>query len=115
MAFSTKVFVIEYPEVDLQCLFTPIDDVDYKDVGTGDLVAIYEANQEHGLYRLSRDKKNLLWLQSNLADVNFIVFVNPERIEAINHHRADVLAAFLPWKLESVRAPSITFATSIPL
>lgn len=113
--FDTKIFVIEYPEVDLHCLFAPIDDIDYNSVGVGDLIPTYEDDKNYGLYRLSRDKKNLLWLQSNLSNVDFVVFVGPKRIEAINHHRADVLSAFLPWKPVFAQAPSITVATSIHL
>ena len=113
--FDTKIFVIEYPEVDLRCLFAPVGDIDYNSVGVGDLIPTYEDDKNYGLYRLSRDKKNLLWLQSNLPDIDFIIFVGPKCIEAINHHRADVLGAFLPWKPAFAQAPSITVATSVHL
>lgn len=38
----TKIFVIEYPEVDLHCLFAPIGDIDCNSVGVGDLIPTYE-------------------------------------------------------------------------
>ena len=113
--FGTKVFVIEYPEVDLHCLFPPADSPDYDGVGVGDLIPTYEDGKNYGLYRLSRDKKNLLWLQSNLSDIDFIVFAGPKRVEAINHHRANVLGTFLPWKPVFAQALSITVATSVHL
>ena len=55
-------------------LFALIDDVDYNVARVGDLIPAYEGGKKYGLYRLSRDKKNLLWLQSNLSDVDFFVF-----------------------------------------
>ena len=42
-------------------LFALIDDVDYNVARVGDLIPAYEGGKKYGLYRLSRDKKNLLW------------------------------------------------------
>lgn len=107
------MFVIEYGELDLHCAFAPVDDVEFDGVRVGDLFPIYEGSRSHGSYRLSRDKENLLWLQEEILNVDFIVFMSPDRIEFINHHRADAIAACLPWRLVTAQAPSITAVTSI--
>ena len=113
--FKTRIFVIEYREVDIQCAFKPAGTCDYEGLRIGDLLPIYKERRQWGLYRLSRDKVNLLWLQSNLQDVDFLVFLGNKHIEAINHRNADVLAKFLPWELIPMQAPSFTLATSVYL
>ena len=111
-SFKAIVFVIEYGELDLHCAFVPAADVEFDGVRVGDLFPIYENGKSRGPYRLSRDRENLLWLQEELSDVEFIVFMRPNRIEFINHHRADAIAACLPWRLVTAQAPSITAVTS---
>ena len=111
--FETSAFVIECNEVDLQCAFAPAENAELNGLRFGDLFPTYEDGRQRGLYRLSRDVENLFWLETNLPEVDFIVFKGFEHIEAINHHRADALAAFLPWRLVSAWAPSMTTVTSI--
>lgn len=109
--FETNVFVIEYKEADIQCIFTPVDNVNYDGLVIGDLNPVYQNGKQYGLYRLSRDAENLRWLKSELSDVDFIVFVGLSHIDVINHRRAEAIAAFLPWQLVSVQAPAITHAS----
>lgn len=104
------VFVIECREIDLYGAFKIVDGV-----SVGDLLPTYDNSTTRGLYRLSRDKDNLLWLQSELNAVDFVIFVGASHIEVINHHRADVIAAYLPWKVTYSQALAATVATSVPI
>lgn len=114
-SFDTSVFIIECRELDLHCAFAATESIDCDGIRVGDLFPIYEGNKPYGLYRLSRDRENLLWLQSQLGVVDFIIFVGSDHIEAINPHRADVIVAYLPWRLVTAQALTITSITSIPV
>lgn len=113
--YRISVFVVEYSEADLHCAFVPAAGTEMDGMQFGDLLPIYEGDRSYGLYRLSRDKENLLWLQDELVDVDFIVFMGLSHIEFINHHRAEAIAALLPWRLVVAQAQCITVATSTPI
>ena len=110
--FATVVFVVEYPECDLECAFMPDVDINCDGLTMGDLAPVYADGKTHGLYRLSRDRENLLWLANNASAVDYVVFIGVGRAEAINIHEAGTVAAFLPWRLLAIGNISITLAES---
>lgn len=110
--YSTKVFVVEYPECDLECAFTPSESVNYNNLYMGDLTPVYSDGKMHGPYRLSRDKENLEWLFGAAQDIDYVVFIGFQHIEAINVRNIDAIEAFLPWRLHAVSNISMTVASS---
>lgn len=113
--FDTSVFVIDLNELDLCCMFRPLELVVLDGLRIGDLESTYADGKPYGLYRLSRDRENLEWLAQYVNDVNYVVFCGLNVIEAINLHHVREIVAFLPWKLVTAANNSLTFVSSAPL
>lgn len=113
--FDTSVFVMNLDEYDLSCAFRPHGLVGVDGLRIGDLAPVYANGKPYGLYRLSRDRENLEWLARFAGDVDYIVFCNPETIEAINVHHVQEIVAYLPWDMVAAANHSVTIASSIPL
>lgn len=113
--FDTSVFVIDLNELDLGCMFRPLELVDLDGLRIGDLEPTYADGKSYGLYRLSRDRENLEWLAQYVNDVDYIVFCGLNFIEAINLHHVREVVAFLPWKLVTAVNDAVTYASSTPL
>lgn len=112
--YDTTIFVIELPEADLECMLCPAENVNIEGLRIGDLQPKYTGKELSGLYRLSRDKSILEWMGQFSSEVDFVFFVTPYVIEAINLHHISEIAAFLPWCLNICRKPSFTVASSTP-
>lgn len=113
--FDTCIFVVENSEVDLCCMFQPLDSIDIEGLRVGDLMPMYGIGRRDGLYRLSRDKANLEWLAQYTNDIDYLVFCGINTIEAINLHHVKEIVALLPWKLVAKPSPTITIVSSTPL
>lgn len=113
--FATSVFVIDLSELDLSCMFHPLELVDLDGLRIGDLEPVYADGKTRGLYRLSRDRENLEWLAQCVNDVDYIVFCGLNVVEAINLHHVQEITAFLPWRLVAAANYAVTFASSTPL
>lgn len=113
--YETTIFVIEYPEWGLRGMLQPDSEVDCNGLVMGDLIPFYTPEEKYGLYRLSRDKENLRWMSNYADQVDYVVFVGAQCVEAINLHRIDSLIAFLPWKTCFIESFSMTCARSMYL
>lgn len=113
--YDTTIFVIELPEADLECMLWPAENVNIEGLRIGDLQPKYTGKELSGLYRLSRDKSILEWMRQFSSEVDFVFFVTPYVIEAINLHHISEITAFLPWRLNVYRKPSFTVASSAPV
>lgn len=111
--YLTRIFVVEYPEVDLYCCFGPDSDLRYEGLCMGDFTAEYSNGRDNGLYRLSRDKENLNWLGEYADEVDYVIFYGVHSMEVINLHNVGQITGFLPWRMRSYPAMAITYATSI--
>lgn len=112
---ATTVFVVELDDPDLECMFVPANRTVPDDISFGDLWPAYSGEKRWGLYRLSRDRKNLQWLARRSERVHYVIFLGPGGIEAINLRRVDGLVLFLPWDLVACGKTGCTVVSSIPI